>query len=504
MSCSLPPLRDYQSTAVGNVIGSMYERPILVAPTGSGKTVMGAAIVDQTGMRTLWIAHRRELVEQAHNQLSALGEDVGVIMSGEEANPFARIQVASVQTLARRQMPGFDLVVIDEAHHATAETYSKVIDAQPDACVLGLTATPYRLDGRGLGDVFGKLVVAAHSTELIEAGSLIRPRVFVPAMPDMSSAKKIGGDFNKQDLATTMDRPQLVADVVEQWLRHAKGRRTVAFGVNVRHSENMAKAFVRAGIPAEHLDGKTDRNERVAILERLRTGKTLVVSNCGIVSEGFDLPQLCAAIIAQPTASLALHMQMVGRVMRPGKTDAVVLDHAGNHIRHGSVEQRINYTLQGKIQTSRQGDDKGRTIGEQVCSECSALVFGRPDHCPECGIEFAHDPEHAEGELVEIKRRTFQDNLNTWLGIEAERVRFGHSAGWSFYRYVELVGEKPILDNDDKLVNVKKATMGDKRSVHRRLTRVQRQRGFKSGWVAHQFRAIFGVWPRLPKGRISA
>lgn len=254
MMNKLPILRDYQSVAVRNVIDSLHERPILVAPTGSGKTVMGSAIVDQTNARTLWVAHRRELVEQAHNQLSALGEDVGVIMAGVDPNPFARIQVASVQTLARRQVPGFDLVIIDEAHHAMAATYGKVIESLPDASVIGLTATPYRLDGRGLGDIFGKLVVAAHADELISSGSLIRPRVFVPAMPDMSSVKKFGGDYSNQDLATTMDRPQLVADVVEQWFKHAEGRRSVAFGVNIQHSGSIARAFVAAGIPAEHLE----------------------------------------------------------------------------------------------------------------------------------------------------------------------------------------------------------------------------------------------------------
>ena len=176
-------LRDYQRNAVDRVKAALDKRPILVAPTGSGKTVMAVALVQELGLPTLWLAHRKELIDQAASHLQSLGLWCGRIMSGYPTEPLAPVQVASVQTLVRRAMPPAKLIIIDESHHATAGSYSRVLENYPNASVAGLTATPFRLDGRGLGDVFGEIVVAAYSDDLCKAGVLHDPKVYAGKSP---------------------------------------------------------------------------------------------------------------------------------------------------------------------------------------------------------------------------------------------------------------------------------------------------------------------------------
>lgn len=494
-------LRDYQRKAKDRVIESLHEKPILVAPTGSGKTVMGAAIIETIGRPTQWLAHRKELVEQAAEQLRAFGLHVGIIMAGHQPDPSALVQVASIQTLAKRQIPHADLIMIDEAHHAVAKTYETVLSALPDAALLGMTATPFRLDGSGLGDVFGRLIVAAHADELVAGGSLIAPRVFVPNEPDLAGVKKTTGDFSPSALGTKLNRPGLVADVVEQWIRHAFGRRTVAFACNVKHSQAIVAAFNKVNIPAEHLDGKVTKKERAAILERLRSGETLVVSNCGIVSEGFDLPDLSAVIIARPTESLCLHLQMVGRVMRPspGKVDAIVLDHAGNHLRHGLVTDRIDFSLKRSIKTTKPKLATRETLTGRVCKACKALITLPAETCSECGAAFSHIPTHADGQLGDFSLDPFQVRVRAWEDIESQRRKGRRSRGWSFYRFKERFGEWPVVDDESRLVDPARATMAQKCSVFRRLQQTGIIKGFKPGWAAHEFKNIFGEWPTFPR-----
>jgi superfamily II DNA or RNA helicase len=340
-------LRDYQRRAVDDVIAKLDRRPILVSPTGSGKTTMATEIVERLGVPTLWLAHRKELIDQAAERLEAHGLTTGIVMSGYETVPEAQVQVASIQTLVRRDKPPAGLIVIDECHHAAADSYQNVLAEYPDAHIVGLTATPFRLDGRGLGDLFGELVVAAWPDELCTDGVLHKPRIWASKAPDLRGVRVVAGDYNLGALAQRSNTAELNADIVETWRKRAAGRRTVAFAVDIAHSMAITKAFQDVGVPAEHLDGGTSRDNRDAILERLRQGKTQVVSNCMVLTEGWDLPALACAILARPTASLNLHLQMIGRVMRAceGKDGAIVLDHAGNHHVHGLVTRRLNYTL---------------------------------------------------------------------------------------------------------------------------------------------------------------
>ena len=418
----LPPgfeLRPYQLQAVDEVAGEYLlgkEAVLLVAPTGSGKTAVGCHFVKQAvdkGQRCLWLAHRSELIKQASRQLA---QDYrvrhGIIKAGvTEYDPRLPVLIASVQTLARRKpIDGVGLLVVDEAHHATAETYLRIIEGHPDATVLGLTATPWRLTGKQLGSLFDGIVAVANYPFLIEKGFLIRPRVFLPAeLPDFSAVRISGGDFDEQQAAEIMERPKLVGDVVKHWRNHAnsggKPRPTVVFACNVEHSRHIVSAFREAGVAAEHLDSQVPDKEREAILERLARGQTTVVSNVILLSEGFDCPPISCVIVARPTASRTSFIQMVGRALRPcpesGKKDCIILDHAGNSFRHGLVSEITSYELD-------EGDfldpSSSRKSGCKLCPSCKAAMASKTQVCPECGHSFCLGrmfPEVREGELME-------------------------------------------------------------------------------------------------------
>jgi len=491
-------LRDYQERAVGSVIDALGRRPILVSPTGSGKTTMATEVVERLGLPTLWLAHRKELIDQAAARLTAHGLTAGVVMSGYKSNLAAQVQVASVQTLVRRDKPAAGLVVVDECHHAAADTYQNILEDYGDAKLIGLTATPFRLDGRGLGDLFGELVIAAWPDELCDSGVLHKPRVWASKAPDLRGVRVIAGDYSLGALAERTNTAELNADIVETWKKRAAGKRTVAFAVDIEHSQAITEAFHEAGIPAEHLDGGTPRAERDAILTRLAEGETLVVSNCMVLTEGWDLPALECAVVARPTASLNLHLQMIGRVMRAceGKDGALVLDHAGNHHVHGLVTRRLNYTL---------SDEKvgfSEPLGLRRCGNCG-LLFGTDEpKCPECGWSPEADgagqrrrPDiHGPGELAEFDDSSFDYRRQVWVQIEGQRMAGGYKAGWSYYRFLDRFGITPIVAAGE-LVNPATATPGQKSEVYREFLQVAYAKGFKPGWAAYRFRDAFGHWP---------
>ena len=264
------------------------------------------------------------------------------------------VQVASVATLWVRgmrsdamPMPAADLIIVDECHHAPANTYSKIVDHYPEAKVLGLTATPCRGDGRGLGGHFSKIVEAPQIAELIVEGHLVRSRVYAPVRPDLKGVHTRHGDYVEGELAVRMDTPKLVGDLVSHWIKFGERRRTIVFAVNVAHSLHICGEFRSCNIRAEHLDGATPLDEREAILGRLASGKTEVICNCMVLTEGWDCPEVGCCVLARPTKKMGLFRQMIGRVLRPadGKADAIVLDHSGAVYRHGLPEDLMQWTL---------------------------------------------------------------------------------------------------------------------------------------------------------------
>lgn len=497
----MSPLRPFQTDAVAATIAALPRRPILVAPTGAGKTRMAVEIIRLVGRRTLWLAHARELIEQAADNLGQLDQMVGIIKAGVRETPLARVQVASVQTLVRRHKPPADLIVVDEAHHASAATYRAILAVYPKAEVLGLTATPFRLDGRGLGDLFGEIVVAARTQELVDAGYLVLPKVFASRTPDLRGVKVVAGDYSNAPLAERMNTTAMNQAIVEAWQRFAAGKRTVVFAVNVEHSYDIMTAFTAAGIAAEHLDGQTPADTRAAVLRRLRSGQTQVVCNCMLLGEGVDVPALECAILARPTASLCLHLQQMGRIMRSasGKTGAIALDFAGNHHVHGLVTRKLEYSLDG---SKRVGESE--PLGLRRCGECGLLYEPASLACPECGAVPVARPRHTGAakrpeEMVEFDDGNFEYRREVWNLIESEREAMGYADGWGWYRYRERFGVEPVtadIDGRTELIDTLNATDDQKAAVYARLMRVAAERGFASGWASHRYREAFGASPR--------
>lgn len=358
-------LHDYQVDAVNHArerLAAGIQSLCLVAPTGAGKTLVASFIIKsalQRHKRILFLAHRRELIKQCANKIQLAGvDDFGMILSGQQTDPEYDhpLQIASVQTLVNRDLPPADLVIIDEAHHAVeGGQYQSILSQYPRAYRLGLTATPQRLDGKPLNDLFQELLVVATVPNLIARGFLIAPRCFPPApeaaqrlRDGLSLIGQRGGDFAKGATGDMMNTSALVGDLVESWLMHAEGRQTLVFAVHRAHSRHIVEAFRARGLRAAHLDGAMRPDEQDRILSDLRDGTIQIVSNCMIATEGFDYPELSCCVLARPTMSLALFLQMVGRIMRtaPGKTDAVLLDHAANLYRHGPPHVDRVWTLE--------------------------------------------------------------------------------------------------------------------------------------------------------------
>lgn len=337
-------LRDYQAKVIEEfecTVESGTKRIIIVAPTGAGKTVIASALIKKYAMRrrgVLVLAHRREIITQTSQKLHSHGVAHGIIQAGITPRPLEDVQVASIQTLwaramhtGRMDLPPADLLVIDECHHAPAATYRKIIEGYPNAVLLGLTATPCRGDGRGLGGIFEKIIECPQVAELIEQGHLVKTRVYAPAEPDLKGVRVQAGDYVEAQLADRMDKPKLIGDIITNWHKYGERRKTVAFAVNVRHSIHLRDEFIRSGVRAEHIDGSTPKPERDASLARLASGEIELITNCMVLTEGFDLPEMGCCILARPTKKMGLYRQMIGRVLRPapGKTDAIVIDHSG-------------------------------------------------------------------------------------------------------------------------------------------------------------------------------
>lgn len=495
-------LYPHQRTAVDRVreiVRAGKRRVLLVAPVGAGKTVMASDIIRGAmakGSRCMFLAHRKELIDQPSKLLDSLGLDHGVIKGSHWRNrPHLPLQIASVQTLVKRDKPPADIVIIDETHRARAAQYTDILEHYKDAVVIGLTATPWRLDRRGLGEVFDELVLVAKPAELVERGYLIDPAIKVPSIPDMAGSKAVGGDWTAKDAHAAMRRSVLVGDVVAHWRRYADGFPTVGFACTVEHSQEMTAAFNEAGIPAAHIDGTFSEGARDDVLGRLERGEIKVVFNVDLLCEGWDLPMLRACILARPTKSLTAYVQRVGRIMRtaPGKADAIVLDHAGCTLRFGAVTEDREYTLDG---------DTPKRAGSslKVCPECMEPVYTILSTCPHCQyewpeVEVVRDPLRRDGELVD-----YEKIMHECGACHEQKARMVATAG-TFQIKVLCRGCRRTTYVVNK-VRAAGASHAERMVEYDRLLEVARSKGFKDGWAAHQYKELFGKWPR--RGRKTA
>lgn len=398
-------LRPYQQRGIDDLRAAVRvgrRRLLFVLPTGGGKTLTSSALIGSAvslGHRVLFVVHLRELVDQTVASLARVGvTDVGV-MRGDDGrtNPDAMVQVASIQTLARRKMPAADIVILDEAHRSLAASYDRIFELP--AIVIGLTATPCRGDGQGLGKRYEKLVVGATYSELIADGFIAEPRVLAPrTAPDLGGVQRIGGDYDEGALAGVMAK--LAGDIVPTWQKHAEGRTTVVFACGIDHSMDIVQRFLRAGVRAAHLDGGTPAQERADLIARVRDGDLQVLSNCAVLTEGFDAPEIRCAIIARPTLSLVLHMQTAGRALRRGSVQPLILDHADNVRRHGLPHEDRTWSLEGET-----GRPKVKRE-TKLCASCYAYIPLRATVCPYCDapvlVRERELPVEGQAEMSEV------------------------------------------------------------------------------------------------------
>lgn len=407
-------LRLYQSSTLDQIralLRDKKKRILVVAPTGAGKTVMFAAIAHfahAKGKRTLAVMHRRELVIQTFGKYEGVGiplHEIGVHCANHPARrDEAPHQIATVQTLRRRPIPPADILIIDEVHHAMAESYGKILQACPSAVVLGFTATPIRTDKKGLGDLFESLICSAKPSELIEQGFLVRSTVLShPRKPDLAKVHTRAGDYVQHELEQAVCHRELVGDIVEFYKKEGKGQRGICFAVTIAHSKMIAGQFAQAGIAAEHVDAQTPTHERDAIFARLRAGTTRIVCNVFVASEGWDLPSCKVLLCARPTQSLAVWIQIGGRVLRPDpesdlppkEQKAIILDFTANCEKFGMPDRDWPWTLEGTEITGPgpvptkhcdtyewYPEDEGGPTG------CYALSPTSSRHCVECDEPF--------------------------------------------------------------------------------------------------------------------
>jgi superfamily II DNA or RNA helicase len=455
----IPTLRPYQEAILKDLreaFRSGASRVCLVSPTGSGKTVMFCAVTDgamRRGNRCLIVAHRSEIVEQTSAALVNLGISHGVVAPGYPETP-EPVQVASVSSLVRRldRHSDYNLLVTDECHHGVTGTWRRVIDAMPRAKVLGVTATPERLDGRGLGDVFQTMIMGPTTGELIKAGHLSPFTCYAPSKPpDLSSVSTRAGDFAADQLADAMSQPVVVGSAVDAYEDICPGKRAIVFGVDRRHSIMLAERFVGRGHKAVHLDADTPREQRRRAIKALAAGEISLITNCGLISEGVDVPAVEAVVLARPTQSLGLHLQMVGRALRiaPGKEKALILDLAGNSYRHGLPDADRKWSLDGSPRKQRERNPPQ----PRHCEYCDAVNKPRAPTCTSCGESLLTLQERIEIE-AELKRvedlrqfeavRTmnYRDAVD-WAGsdkacLEQVAAARGYARGWVWHRMQEL------------------------------------------------------------------
>ncbi len=439
-------LRVYQSDAIERLrehVALGRQRLLLTIPTGGGKTLTAAELMRSAltyGKRVLFVVHLRELVDQTVRALARCGiTHVGVMRGDDErVDASAEIQVASIQTLARRDRPAADIVILDEAHRSLADSYvTNIWEAYHEAIIIGLTATPCRGDGRPLAERYEELIVGAKYSQLIEDGFVADPIIYAPRVqPDTGSLRKVAGDWDAEQVEEMMTG--LAGEIIPTWLEHAGGRSTIVFAAGIRHSRDIVRRFVEAGISAEHLDGETPSADRDAILERLRNGTTTVVSNCAVLTEGFDAPTVRCAIIARPTLSLVLHMQTAGRALRPGPVRPVIIDHAGNVGRHGLPHEDRVWSITGPAK--RVAAKNPYT----TCKQCFAYFKIAPT-CPHCGFAppvVERDlPTESPAAVELVTTALLEKNFYT-AAVNLARSR-GFKPGMAAFKFKEKFGKWP-------------------------------------------------------------
>jgi superfamily II DNA or RNA helicase len=407
-------LRDYQSANIDEIrqlqLGG--EKSVLwQLPTGGGKTAGAtymAGRAAQRGRRVWFVCHRKELLRQSSEAFTDAGIRHGFVAADALYDRRLPVHICGIDTLRRRldRVAEPDLIIWDECHHMAAASWSAVFSRFPKARHVGLSATPERLDGKGLGEFFGAMVLGPSTADLIERGYLSPYRLFAPATQiDLSGVHMQAGDYNRKELSAVMSKPSIVGDAVNHYLQRAAGRSTLLFAHSVEFSEQMAARFRDAGIPAVHVDAKTDGAFRYQAIKDLENGHLKVLCNVDLFGEGVSVNNVACVIQMRPTQSLSLHLQQIGRGLRmsPGKSDCIILDPCGNSGRHGLPDDPREWSLLGR-QGARKKSDGGDACRQ--CPACYAISPAAASKCRDCGKPFpikAREIEEVAGQLSEVE-----------------------------------------------------------------------------------------------------
>lgn len=449
-------LRDYQEELVGGAraaLGRGIKRLLLQSPAGSGKTVMASYMVKgalDRGMSSMFLVHREELARQASRTFRTFKIPHGFVMSSMTMDVRAAVKIAMIDTLRNRldKVPAPRLLFVDECHHAASPTWRKVLDyyAAQGTIIIGLSATPQRLDGRGLDDLFEEMIPGPAVSRLIAAGALSRYVYLAPpSMLDLTSVKQRAGDYAQDQLAEASDKPAIIGDAVEHYKRLLPGKRAIAFAVSIKHSMHIVEMYRAAGIPAEHVDGDTDPLKRVQTIEAFGRGDVKVMSNVGLFGEGFDVPACEGVQMLRATQSLSWHIQACGRAMRPheSKDLAILLDHVDNWKLHGLPDDDREWSLEGRKKKAGKRKETDEEVQVKQCPKCYHVHAPAPV-CPRCGHVYevkGRELLQVDGELREITKEDAAalkairakelEKATTIEQLEVLAMQRGYSPGWA-------------------------------------------------------------------------
>ena len=419
-------LRDYQIHLLCKTVEAFergFHRPLVVAPCGAGKSYIFAEMIRRTKGEVLVLTHRQELKQQHEELLRGLG--------------ITNARVSMILTEANRlgKYPTPKLIITDEAHLSRSNSWVKVLEYY-NTYTVGLTATPIRLDGRPLGDIYDILVSGVDTKWLIENGRLAPYEYYAPTLVDTTNLATRYGDYVVSDLEKIMNERAIYGNVIETYKKYAPGERSICYCVSVTHARATADAFNSAGISAEFIHSGTPTGRRKEIMEDFRNGKILVLVNVGIISEGISIDEVTCCMLLRPTESIALGIQQMMRCMRymPGKT-AKILDFVGNFTRIGTPDEEHSWSLNDTPPRKKAIDENGNFY-IRCCPECF-LTFATAPKCPYCGADYPLHPREIQAhEEIELKRITLEETERIEKEKKAARIEQGKAQ--SFEELVRL------------------------------------------------------------------
>ena len=413
-------LRDYQENVIiqcRKEFSLGHKNLLVVAPVGAGKTIIAAFMMKSAKEKnlTVWfVVHKRELILQAHKAIKSVGLSAGIVSSGFALSPKEQIQVVGIASLKsrRNKLKTPDIIIYDECHHLGAKTWVNIHRefSELGRYQIGLTATPWRLDRVGLGRYFSSMILAPDISELIKMGNLSKFKAYARELADPSNVKTTMGDYDLKEFEKTLGQT-FTSDVITEYKRHLYNKRAVLFASSVEQAIRFANEFNAQGIPAAYIDGEMDNIDRDNIVKQLETGEIKVLTNYAIVTEGFDVPAIEGVIFTRPTMSLSLYIQMAGRALRPhaDKSHAIILDHVGNILKHGLIDDKREWQLTDRVKKSK---DKQKEISIKTCKKCFAANRSFNRYCDNCGdmfeIKAAKEIEVDDSSLVEVDRMKLQ------------------------------------------------------------------------------------------------